>query len=601
MLFTNQGSSYNLLRRLYWVAVVTIALSISINQIVVQSFLSDLQYKSRVINVAGRQRMLSQKLSKEIYLLGSIPEDKLSPQIESLNVTYDLWIRSHNALKDGDAEMGIGKVTNSPGIISMIQEIEPLMDDIGTIVHTVSDTPESLDQFSLNLATLESLYLQKMNAIVFQYDDETSTKLRRLKQIDLGLFVLAIILLLIEIFFIFRPLIKRIGNNIKELISAKNESARTTQDLVRAYQELSLSSSKLTSINLALKKLALFATADSSGIIEEVSDNLCSVLKKPLDTIQGKNLYSLFSSPYYNQKFQDQLLLSLREGQIWEQSIEFQVESEKLWLSLIMVPVVSQHKELKQVIVIAQDITESKLAAARKLDTQEIELLKEIKEHQFRSAQILEGQEEERKRIARDIHDGIGQYLTALKYNFASIKLEKINDDRLRKKITTVKALLGDTIKEVRRVSFNLTPNELTDYGFVSACRNFVQEMNKVTKLELSFENLTAFEERLDVKIERNLYRILQEAVNNGLKYSNAKNIYVLLSHTNKYLTLIVKDDGIGFDVSEILTEDIFKISGHGLFNMKERASFIDAKFNIKSSTGQGTEIIIEVPFYEYE
>src|SRR5690606_30924543 len=128
-------------------------------------------------------------------------------------------------------------------------------------------------------------------------------------------------------------------------------------------------------------------------------------------------------------------------------------------------------------------------AISREINKEKIE--KKVKEQQFRSALILEGQEEERKRISRDMHDGVGQLLSAMKFNLEGI--HTVSTDFERKKLEASKELLKNVIKEVRRISFNLTPSALSDYGIVPVLNKFCREIRKISDLQVTFENKTGF------------------------------------------------------------------------------------------------------------
>lgn len=215
-------------------------------------------------------------------------------------------------------------------------------------------------------------------------------------------------------------------------------------------------------------------------------------------------------------------------------------------------------------------------------------------EQKFRSSLIFEGQERERRRLSRDLHDGIGQMLTGLKFQIEALTGKK--DDIGRESVEMLKEIISDVIKEVRRVSFNLRPTVLSDYGLSSGIRNIVKELDVYTEANLSFSNKSNFNMRLDKKVETHLYRITQEAINNALKYSKSNKIEIKLWHNTEVIGISIKDYGVGFNLSEKENKDLKAESGHGIFNMKERASFINAELRIKTAHGKGTEIIVYLP-----
>ena len=245
--------------------------------------------------------------------------------------------------------------------------------------------------------------------------------------------------------------------------------------------------------------------------------------------------------------------------------------------------------------MICANVTDKKEAEAKSQEINREKIENKVKEQRFRSILILEGQEEERKRISRDIHDGIGQMLTAMKFKLEAATLST-NEVSREKILIDTKSILQQLIREVRRVSFNLTPSTLSDYGIVATVKKLCAELNQLSDKEVIFENRTGFINRLENTVETNLYRIIQEAVNNAIKYSEASTIKVIFDHNADYLNVEISDNGKGFAYQKILENGHFSATGHGIFNMKERTSFINGSFNLESEAGKGTKIDIYLP-----
>jgi signal transduction histidine kinase len=230
--------------------------------------------------------------------------------------------------------------------------------------------------------------------------------------------------------------------------------------------------------------------------------------------------------------------------------------------------------------------TELKLAENEKKRLEaELNLKKE------RSLALLMGQENERKRIAKDLHDGLGQSLSALKLYY----------DRLAKKYTLdgtdddkeLKKLINLTITEVRTITFNLMPFVLEDFGLVAALQMLCKDLSVSSGIEIdlktNFKNL----KRLGQEVEIGLYRISQEALNNAIKHAQAKKIEVNLWEEQDKLILTVADDGVGFVIPK--KSKLLK-NGLGLQNMKERASLIGGEFELISEPKFGTKVKIIIP-----
>ena len=246
-------------------------------------------------------------------------------------------------------------------------------------------------------------------------------------------------------------------------------------------------------------------------------------------------------------------------------------------------------------LILCNDVTIRKNTEFALQRLNEEQLAEEIRLQKARSSYIIEAQEEERKRIARDMHDGIGQMLTALKFNLESLHLE--DEELLLYKIEGLKKLSSNLIKGVRIATFNLTPPELIDYGIATAIAKLCRELGKLTNDNIYFENKTNFNDRFASNIETNLYRITQEAVNNSIKYAQANFVLVTISHSKNLLSITIYDDGIGFDYQAI-DEQVISEDGtnKGLSFMKERVEYIDGRLFVQSTKDEGTRITINLP-----
>ncbi|MBP6412340.1 MAG: sensor histidine kinase [Bacteroidia bacterium] len=215
-----------------------------------------------------------------------------------------------------------------------------------------------------------------------------------------------------------------------------------------------------------------------------------------------------------------------------------------------------------------------------------------MRQKELQSKAILEAEETERKRIAAELHDGVGQILSAAKLNLSSLgsHLDNSNQQATLPYTTSIE-LVDDAVKEIRAISHNLMPNALVKSGLVAAVKEFVSKLNNSDKLKINLE-ITGLQQRLEPTSETILFRVLQELVSNIVKHANANQISIqLLQHENE-ITLMVEDNGIGFDTS---SKD--EMNGLGLKNIQSRIAFLNGQFNIDSATGKGTTVVIEIPF----
>ena len=234
----------------------------------------------------------------------------------------------------------------------------------------------------------------------------------------------------------------------------------------------------------------------------------------------------------------------------------------------------------QRTVVVCRDITRRK---------QEEEMLRSL------PRLIRDAQESERHRVARELHDSVNQILSSVKFRLSSVE-EKLadRDEAVRREALKAKEFLEKAIQEVRRISRNLRPSELDDLGLVPALRSLGQEFGERTRMrvDLAAASLPA---PLPPEIELNLYRIVQEALNNIEKHSRATLVSISLAREGALLKAVILDDGDGFDPRQPRRPGP-KGTGMGLVDMKERAAFVGGQCVFHSTPGRGTEISITIP-----
>jgi signal transduction histidine kinase len=462
------------LTRLYVIALLAVALLSLIGQILIQVFLNSLLDDSHVVNIAGRQRMLSQRLSKTAILLcrPQVFQADAEHYSNDIKDIISLWEASHEGLKNKDLRTD-GKnytVRNSQKTDSMFREIDPIFKVIllnakninKTIQKPVKNQQEVLQNSLNHILTNERMFLNIMNKIVFQYDLESRDRVDTTKKIELILFILLFSILVLEGVFIFRP----IANNIR----------------------------------LVIKKLT-----DSESNLRQTNETLLMTQKALV--------------------------------QATEEKYKLQLAEEKV-----------------------------------------------------RAASLMEGQESERKRLAQDLHDGIGQMLTGLRLHSEKVKSFSFTNDKQEKSFIELQKLIQETIETTRTVSFNLAPSVLSDFGVIPAIRILTEQVSKMSEIKIDFKDVKMA--RLSEGIEIGLYRITQEAIHNAVKYSKADLINIQITDNKEFVILTISDNGIGFD----LQKKRKSIGGSGLKNMQARAELLHGSFKIQSKTGKGTTIKVEVP-----
>ena len=213
-----------------------------------------------------------------------------------------------------------------------------------------------------------------------------------------------------------------------------------------------------------------------------------------------------------------------------------------------------------------------------------------MKQQDIATSAIINAEENERKRIAADLHDGVGQMMSAAKMNLSAIENEiSFKDEAQKNSFDKVIGMVDESCKEIRSVSHQMMPNALLKSGLASAVKEFLDKIdNRIVKINLHAEGLN---ERLDTNVETVLYRVIQECVNNVIKHSGANNLDISLIKDADGISATVEDNGQGFD-----TADKAKFEGIGLKNISSRVAFLKGTVDFDSSPGRGTLVAIHVP-----
>ena len=211
------------------------------------------------------------------------------------------------------------------------------------------------------------------------------------------------------------------------------------------------------------------------------------------------------------------------------------------------------------------------------------------REHQRRLAKsIVDVQEEERRHIARELHDHLGQLLTGLQFMLESAKRQEGN--ALKASLDEIKQTVGDVIGQVREMSLNLRPSMLDDMGLLPTLQWHIERFSTQTGIHVDFQS-DVLKERFPAEVEIAAYRIIQEALTNAARHSHVKQVFVGLIIQNNVLWIEVLDKGTGFDLSNNVTKPT-----SGLGGMQERASLVGGYVVIESFLNQGTQIVAALP-----
>ncbi len=360
----------------------------------------------------------------------------------------------------------------------------------------------------------------------------------------------------------------------------------------------------ITSLNLAAEHLTGWPQADANG--KRLGSVVTFVDEATGTEVESPALKALREGTVVSS---DGVLLSTRYG------TQVPVEDHAA-------PILSPKGEVVGSVLVFRDVTERQLHE-RELEqsyeelevrvkhrTYELaethaELIREMEDHAVDEQKRIEllgrmvtSQETERRRIARDLHDQLGQRLTALRLKIQSLKDAAGEHEILAPKINRLQEIALRLDDEVSYLAWELRPSALDDLGFAAAVGAFVQEWSRHFEIPADFHAAKIPKRRLSKELEIHLYRIAQEALNNIAKHAKAKQVSVVLEKRGERIILIIEDDGIGFIPAKMKTPDRSG-RGLGLLGMRERATLIGGDVEIESAPGTGTTIYARVPLSE--
>lgn len=223
-------------------------------------------------------------------------------------------------------------------------------------------------------------------------------------------------------------------------------------------------------------------------------------------------------------------------------------------------------------------------------------ILESAKNRQMIGLKIILAQEEERKRISREIHDGPAQLLAnlVLRTEIVERMIAKQDFKMVQDEIIDLKGQVRSSLEEMRKVIFNLRPMALDDLGLIPTLRKYVHDFEEKTKIRTTFET-RGKEHRMTSPMEAAIFRLVQEALTNAAKHAFPTYVGVDINYQGEMLRIIVQDNGLGFKVDQ-LEEKNKEHSHFGLIGMRERVELLEGRMDIESTANQGTKIIIHIP-----
>ena len=225
--------------------------------------------------------------------------------------------------------------------------------------------------------------------------------------------------------------------------------------------------------------------------------------------------------------------------------------------------------------------------------------LENLQQKQFLGLRIIEAQEDERKRVAREIHDGPAQSISnaVIKAEICERLIDK-NVEDAKNELQNLKKVMRDSLQEVRKIIYNLRPMALDDLGLLPTLERYVISFKETTGIDVVLK-CKGIDNILKPAISLTVFRIVQEALNNILKHSKSPDASIILERINNKLSIIIYDSGVGFNTkaANVTTSDL--TGGFGLFSMKERVALLEGEFDLVSEEGKGTKIKILIPLID--
>uniref|UniRef100_A0A942T826 histidine kinase n=2 Tax=Neobacillus citreus TaxID=2833578 RepID=A0A942T826_9BACI len=332
-------------------------------------------------------------------------------------------------------------------------------------------------------------------------------------------------------------------------------------------KDLQQTRNELTDYKFALDASSIVAITDARGMITYVNDQFCLISKFSREELIGQD-HRIINSGHHSKEFFKEMWRTIGSGQVWKGEICNKAkDGTYYWVDTTIVPFLNDKGRPYQYLAIRYEITE------RKRVEQELQKM---------MARIIDVQEEERKRLSRNLHDGIGQNL----YSHL-ITINRLLSEMDHPLLQQMQEEATQLIEEIREISWELRPSVLDDLGLIPAIRSYLSRYSNHYNIDVYFD--CALNRRLDISIELTIYRIIQEALTNIRKYAEVLDASVTVREMDNVVRVMVEDKGKGFDLGN-------QSPGVGLFSMDERARSVGGTLSINTEPGIGTKIILEVP-----
>ncbi|MFD4929283.1 PAS domain-containing protein [Peribacillus butanolivorans] len=358
------------------------------------------------------------------------------------------------------------------------------------------------------------------------------------------------------------PFLNEIGSPYKYLAIRKEIT-----EYKRVVEELKKSVNKLVDFQFALDASSIVAITDQRGTIKFVNDQFCRISEFSKEELIGKN-HRIINSGFHSREFFNDLWRTISSGKVWKGEIKNKTKGGTYyWVDTTIIPFLDEHNRPYQYLAIRYEVTKRKIAE---------------EEIQKMTGKIIDVQEDERKRLSRELHDGIGQNLYSHLITINRLQTEMSHPllDQMQDEATEI-------IEELRHLSWELRPSVLDDLGLFPAIRSYLVRFSEHHHIKIHFDCYLNC--RLNTNKEITIYRVIQEALTNIRKYAQTEEATVTIREIDDEIRVVIEDEGKGFDLEKVTR-------GVGLFSMEERAKAAGGNLSLHSVEEKGTKVFLEIP-----
>jgi len=367
--------------------------------------------------------------------------------------------------------------------------------------------------------------------------------------------------------------IEQLDNIISETVASiedrKKEifeiSERARQDYSFYTQELHNTKTQLTLIINEVDKLE---------IRSQMAKNMIKAISEHYDEFSEKDVREAYE---LSQEVQVELTLKRREENLLNERMK---DFEKLLV------------DSKEIISKSESLETKVSVALNFIFNSSHDEMEDKFHHRDVGMKIIEAQENEKKRISRDIHDGPAQSLANIIYKTEYLsKIIELPSKKVKKEIQEIQEDIRGTLKDIRKIIYDLMPMSLDDLGLVPTLKKLISDIERGSgvKVHSDFQLACMIDNSMTNLM---IFRVIQECFNNIIKHAHCKNIYLSVVSDDLEINVIVRDDGQGFDIERALKEN----KGYGLYNMKERIELLNGLFSIETNAENGTTVKMKIP-----